>query len=212
MHTPIMLRDFAVPNEPQIGCARLAAVRLIAECADMFPLVSDCPHICCLHNQLSEVECVRQIKTKTNAVRLKTPLPLRMARVPTITLPSRGFGCCTPKTTSSPRHHLRDPPTTASTASSGDTSMSAGDAHLLLSCPLPPHLSQSFAVQLSLQWPAALHRKHLPFGILAFPAPPFELAVPSPSLPLPDLSRPPCVFPPFPPKPPPPFPTSACDC
>ena len=44
-------------------------------------------------------------------MRLKTPLfPLRMARMPTIILPSRGFGCCTPKTTSSPRHHLGDPP------------------------------------------------------------------------------------------------------
>ena len=28
----------------------------------------------------------------------------------TIALQSRGFGCCTPKTTSFPRHHLRDPP------------------------------------------------------------------------------------------------------
>ena len=80
------------PNEPQVGCGRLAAVRLIAECADMFLLVSECPHTCCLHNQPSEVECVRQIKTKINAVQIKNPLPLRTARVPTITLPSRGFG------------------------------------------------------------------------------------------------------------------------
>ena len=110
MHAAIMLRDFALPNKPQVGCTRLAAVRLIAECADMFPLVSDCPHVCCLHNQPSEVECVRQIKTKRNAVRLLKTLSLRTARVPSITLPSRGFGCCTPRTTSSPRHHLREPP------------------------------------------------------------------------------------------------------
>ena len=56
------------------------------------------------------MECVRQIKTKINVVRLKNPLPLRTARVPSITLPSLGFGCCTPRTTSSPRHHIRDPP------------------------------------------------------------------------------------------------------
>ena len=99
-----------LPNKPQVGCTRLAAVRLIAECAVTFPLVSDCPHICCLHNQPSEVECVRQIKTTINPVRLKNFLPLRTARMPTITLPLRGFGCCTPKTTSSPRHYLRDPP------------------------------------------------------------------------------------------------------
>ena len=48
MHVAIMLRDFALPNKPQIGCTRLAAVRLLAECADMFPLVSDYTHICFL--------------------------------------------------------------------------------------------------------------------------------------------------------------------
>ena len=79
-------------NKPQVGCTRLAAVRLIAECADVFPLVFDCPHICCLHDQPSEVKCVRQVKTKINAVRLKKPLQLRTARVPTIELSSRGFG------------------------------------------------------------------------------------------------------------------------
>ena len=186
-----MLRDFAVPNEPQIGCARLAAVRLIAECADMFPLVSDCPHICCLHNQLSEVECVRQIKTKTNAVRLKTPLPLRMARVPTITLPSRGFGC-TPKTPSCPRHHLRDlPPSQVRLPP--------------VPRPCPPAKRTYCSRVLSLHtfaelWGAtvavvarSLHRKHLLIGPSAFPAPPFELALPLPPLPFP------CAFPPLPP-------------
>ena len=99
----------------------------------MFPLVSDCPHICCLHNQPPEVECVRQIKTKVNAVRLKNPLPLRTAMVPTIILPSRGFRCCTPKTTSSPRHHLRDVSTASSPGSSTIASTaSVGDS------PCPP--------------------------------------------------------------------------
>ena len=105
-----MLGEFALPNKPQEGCIRLAAVRFIAESTDMIPLVSNYPHICCLHNQPSEAECVRQIKPKFNAVRLKNPLPPRTGREPTITLPSRGFGCCTPKTTPSPRHHLWDPP------------------------------------------------------------------------------------------------------
>ena len=40
-----MLRDFTLPNKPQVGCTRLAAVRLIAKCADMFPLVSDYTHL-----------------------------------------------------------------------------------------------------------------------------------------------------------------------
>ena len=148
MHAATMLRDFALPNKPQVGCTCLAVVRLIAKCADMFPLVSDCPHICCLHTQPSEVKCVRQTKRKINVVRLKTPLPLCTARVPTITLTSRGFGCCTPKTTSSPRHHLRDPPPPQ--VRHPPAIRPCPHARLLLSCPLPPHLSQSFAVQLSL--------------------------------------------------------------
>ena len=45
MHAAIMLRDSALPNKPQVGCTRLAAVRLIAKCADMFPLVSDYTHL-----------------------------------------------------------------------------------------------------------------------------------------------------------------------
>ena len=55
MHAAIMLRDFALPNKPQVGCTRLAAVRLIAECADMFPLVSDYTHICFLLNLLLQL-------------------------------------------------------------------------------------------------------------------------------------------------------------
>ena len=52
--------------------------------------------------------CYRRVHTATPCD-LKS-LPLRTARVPTIVLPSRDFSCCTPKTTSSPRHHLWDPP------------------------------------------------------------------------------------------------------
>ena len=31
-----MPRGFAPPNAPQVGCTRLAVVRLITKCADMF--------------------------------------------------------------------------------------------------------------------------------------------------------------------------------
>ena len=43
-----MSRGFAPPNNPQVGRTRRAAVRRIAKCADMFPLVSDYTHICFL--------------------------------------------------------------------------------------------------------------------------------------------------------------------
>ena len=52
MHAAIMLRDFTQPNKPQAGCARLAAVRLMAKCTDMLSLVSDYPHICSLPDLL----------------------------------------------------------------------------------------------------------------------------------------------------------------
>ena len=46
MHTAIMLRDFVLPNKPQVGCTRLAAVRLVAEYADMrFPRFRLHPHL-----------------------------------------------------------------------------------------------------------------------------------------------------------------------
>ena len=79
----------------------------------MLSLVSDYPHICLLPDLLQQLLLTLLLlswSAHSHAVRLKEPLPLHTARVPTITLPSRGFGCCTPKTTSSPRHHLRDPP------------------------------------------------------------------------------------------------------
>ena len=41
----IMQRGFALPNKPQVVCTRLAAVRLIAECSDMFPRFRLHPHL-----------------------------------------------------------------------------------------------------------------------------------------------------------------------
>ena len=41
MHADIIPRGSAPPNQPQVGCTRLAAVRLISKCKDMFSLVSD---------------------------------------------------------------------------------------------------------------------------------------------------------------------------
>ena len=97
MHAAIMLRDFTQPNKPQAGCARLAAVRLIAKCTDMLSLVSDYPHICLLPDLLQQLLLKLLLLSRSahsNAVRLKIPHPLRTARVPTIELPSRGFSCC----------------------------------------------------------------------------------------------------------------------
>ena len=74
-----------------VGCTRLAAVRLIAKCTDMFPLVSDYSHICVL---LHLLQLLLSRSAHGHAVRLKIPLPLRTARVPTIILPSWGFSCC----------------------------------------------------------------------------------------------------------------------
>ena len=78
-----MLRDFAQTNKPQAGCARLAAVRLIAKCADMLSLVSDYPHICLLPDLLQQL-LLQSWSAHTHAVRLKDPLPLHTARAPTI--------------------------------------------------------------------------------------------------------------------------------
>ena len=90
MRAAIMPRDFAPPPPPLVECTRLAAVRLIAKCADMFPFVFDYCHICFLLDLLQLLSRSAQ----GHAVRLKIPLPLRTARVPTIILPSRGFSCC----------------------------------------------------------------------------------------------------------------------
>ena len=99
MHAAIMLRDFALTNKPQAGCTRLAAVRLIAKCADMFPLVSDYTHIRFLLDLLLQLLLRLLLPSRSahsHAVRLKIPHPLRTARVPTIELSSRGFSfCCT---------------------------------------------------------------------------------------------------------------------
>ena len=87
----------APPNTPPVGCARLAAVRLIAKCTDMLSLVSDYPHICLLPDLLQQLLLTLLLlswSAHSHAVRLKIPHPLRTARVPTIELPSRGFSCC----------------------------------------------------------------------------------------------------------------------
>ena len=80
-----------------VACTRLAAVRLIAKYADMFPLVSDYIHICFrpdLQLQLLLKLLLLSRSTHGQAVRLKIPLPLRTTRAPTIILPSRGVNCC----------------------------------------------------------------------------------------------------------------------
>ena len=87
MHAAIMLRDFTQTNKPQAGCARLAAVRLIAKCTDMLSLVSDHPHICLLPDLLQQLLLTLLLlswSAHSHAVRLKDPLPLHTARVPTI--------------------------------------------------------------------------------------------------------------------------------
>ena len=90
MHAAIMPRDFALPTL-SVGYTRLSAVRLIAKYADMFPLVSDYPHICFL---LDLLQLLLSRSAHGHAVRLKIPVLLRTARLPTIMLPSRGFSCC----------------------------------------------------------------------------------------------------------------------
>ena len=133
MHAAIMPRGVAPPNNPLVGCRRLAAVRRIAKCADMFPLVSDYPHICFLLDLQQLLLLLPLLLSRSahgHAVRLEIPHPLRTARVPTIVLPSRCFGCCTPKTTSSPRHHLRDfPPSQARPPAVMRTSCSRVPSH-----------------------------------------------------------------------------------
>ena len=80
-----------------VGCTRLAAVRLIAKCADMFLLVSDYTHICFLldlQQLLLLLPLLLSWSAHGRALRLKISHPLRTARVPTIEVPSRGFSCC----------------------------------------------------------------------------------------------------------------------
>ena len=96
-HATIMPRGFAPPNKPQVGCTRLPAVRLIAKCADMFPLVSDYTHVCFLLDLLLQLLLKLLLLSRSahsHAVRLRILYPLHTARVPTIELPSRGFSCC----------------------------------------------------------------------------------------------------------------------
>ena len=97
MHAYITLRDFALPNRPQVRFTRLGSVRLITKCAVMFPLASDYTHICFLVHlrlQLLLKLLLLSWSAHGHATRLIIPHPLRSARVPTIELPSRGFSCC----------------------------------------------------------------------------------------------------------------------
>ena len=90
MHAAIMPRGVAPSTKPQIGCTQLAAVRLIAKCADMFPLVFDYTHICFLLDFLLQLLLNLLLLSRSahsHAVRLKISHPLRTARVPTIKLP-----------------------------------------------------------------------------------------------------------------------------
>ena len=109
-----LLCRVASPHQTTLpaGCTRLAAVRLIAKCADMFPLVSDYLHICFLLDLLLQLLLLLPLllsrRAHSHAARLKIPLPLRMTRVPTIILLSRGFSCCC---TSQLRLHHRKVPT-----------------------------------------------------------------------------------------------------
>ena len=61
-----------------------------------FPSFPDFPPICFLLDllQLLLLPLLLLWSAHGHAVRLKIPLPLRTARVPTIILPSRGFSCC----------------------------------------------------------------------------------------------------------------------
>ena len=97
MHAAIMPRGFAPPKEPQVGCIQLSAVRCFAKYADIFPLVSECPHMCFLLDLLRQLLLKLLLLSRSadsHAVRLKIPDPPRTARVPTIGLSSRGFSCC----------------------------------------------------------------------------------------------------------------------
>ena len=91
MHAAIMLCDFTQPNKPQAGCARLAAVRLIAKCTDMLSLVSDYPHICLLPDLLQQLLLTLLLlswSAHSHAVRLKDPLPVSYTH---LTLPTTPY-------------------------------------------------------------------------------------------------------------------------
>ena len=94
-----LLCRVALPHQTTlpVGCTRLATVRLIAKCADMFPLVSIYSQICFLLDLLQLLMLLPLLLSRSahgHAGPLKIPLPLRTARVPAIILPSRGFSCC----------------------------------------------------------------------------------------------------------------------
>ena len=97
VHAAIMPRDFPPPNNPPGRVHAAGGRAAYRECADMFPLVSDYPHICFLLDLLPHLLLMLLVLSRNahgHAVRLKIPVPLRTARVPTILLPTRGFSCC----------------------------------------------------------------------------------------------------------------------
>ena len=66
-------------KQTQVACTRLAAVRIIAKCADMFPLVSDYTHICFLLDLLLQLllKLLLLLLSRiahSHAVRLRTPI------------------------------------------------------------------------------------------------------------------------------------------
>ena len=112
MHSTIMPRCFAQPNDPP-GRVNTAVIHATyrERCRNVSPPCRLHPHLLSPRSPAAVLMMLLLPRSAHgHAVRLKIPHPLRTARVPTIILPSRGFGGCTLKTTSSPRHHLRDLP------------------------------------------------------------------------------------------------------
>ena len=71
MHAAIMPRDVAPPNKPQVRCTRLAAVRLIAKCADMYTTSVSSSTSCC--SCCGRCCCCRGVHTATPCD-LKSPI------------------------------------------------------------------------------------------------------------------------------------------
>ena len=91
MRAAIMPRDFAPLNNPP-GTVHTGGGRATyREMCNMFPLVSDYSHICFLLDLLLQLLLMLLLLSRSahgHAARLKIPVPLRAAMVPTIILPS----------------------------------------------------------------------------------------------------------------------------